>query len=149
MSGVKIVTKNKRAYHDYEILDTYEAGLVLTGTEIKSIRLGKVSIQESYCHIRNNQMQIINMHISKYDKGTLYNHDETRNRTLLLHASEIRKLDQKVRQAGLTIVPLEVYLRRGLAKIEIGLARGKKLHDKRAQIKEEELKKKTKLNGLV
>lgn len=145
MGGVKIITKNKRAYHDYEILDTYEAGIVLTGTEIKSIRLAKVSINDAYCHIKNGEMILINMHIAKYDKGTLFNHEETRNRVLLLHSSEIRKLEMKVKLAGLTIVPLEVYLKRGLAKVVIGLARGKNLHDKRKQLKEEELKRSERL----
>lgn len=139
--GVKIVTQNRRAYHEYEILDKYEAGIILTGTEIKSIRLNKVSINEAYCHIRDNKVIIVNMHIAKYDKGTIYNHEETRNRDLLLHKSEVRKLLMKVKTDGLTIIPMQVYLKGGLCKVEIALARGKKLYDKRKDLKEEELKR--------
>lgn len=139
--GVKIVTQNRRAYHDYEVLEKYEAGIVLTGTEIKSIRLNKISINEAYCHIRDNKVIIVNMNIAKYDKGNIFNHEETRNRDLLLHSSEVRKLLMKVKTDGLTIIPLQVYLKGGLCKVEIALARGKKLYDKRKDMKEEELER--------
>ena len=108
-NGLKIVARNKKATHDYYILDDYEAGIVLTGTEIKSIRASKVSIQDAYIQIKNGKAMIINMHIAKFDQGNIFNHQETRNRDLLLHKKEIRKLDSKVRLEGLTIIPLEVY----------------------------------------
>ena len=140
-SGVKVVSRNKRAPHDYFILDDYEAGIVLTGTEIKSIRASKVAIQDAYVQIKNGKAIIINMHIAKFDQGNIFNHQETRNRDLLLHKKEIRKLENKVKLEGLTIIPLEVYLKGGLAKVKIGLAKGKKDYDKRDSLKEEALKK--------
>ena len=140
-SGVKVVSRNKRATHDYYILDDYEAGIVLSGTEIKSIRAGKVAIQDAYVQIKNGKAIIINMHIAKFDQGNIFNHQETRNRDLLLHKKEIRKLESKTKLEGLTIIPLEVYLKSGLAKIKIGLAKGKKEYDKRDSLKEEALKK--------
>ena len=145
-NGVKIVARNKRATHDYYILDDYEAGLVLTGTEIKSIRASKVSIQDAYIQIKTGKALIINMHIAKFDQGNIFNHQETRNRDLLLHKKEIRKLDSKVRLEGLTIIPLEVYIRSGLAKIKIALAKGKKEYDKRDSLKEEALNKEKRRN---
>ena len=140
-SGVKVVSRNKRATHDYYILDDDEAGIVLSGTEIKSIRAGKVAIQDAYVQIKNGKAIIINMHIAKFDQGNIFNHQETRNRDLLLHKKEIRKLESKTKLEGLTIIPLEVYLKSGLAKIKIGLAKGKKEYDKRDSLKEEALKK--------
>ena len=140
-SGVKVVSRNKRATHDYYILDDYEAGIVLTGTEIKSIRAGKIAIADAYVQIKNGKAFIVNMHIAKFDQGNIFNHQETRNRDLLLHKKEIRKLESKVKLEGLTIIPLEVYLKSGLAKVKIGLVKGKKDYDKRDSLKEEALKK--------
>ena len=122
-NGIKVVARNKRATHDYYILDDYEAGIVLTGTEIKSIRASKIAISDAYVQIKNGKAIIMNMHIAKFDQGNMFNHQETRNRDLLLHKKEIRKLENKVKLEGLTIIPLEVYLKSGLAKIKIGLAK--------------------------
>lgn len=133
----KIIARNKRASHDYFILDTIECGIVLTGTEIKSIRMGKVSIQEAYCQIKNNQMIIFNMDISKYHLGTLFNHQEKRDRILLMHKKEIRKYGQKVQLEGLTIIPTLLYFKEGLVKVEIALCKGKKNYDKREDLKRE------------
>ena len=133
----KIIARNKRASHDYFILDTIECGIVLTGTEIKSIRMGKVSIQEAYCQVKDNQMIVFNMDISKYTLGTLFNHKEKRDRVLLMHKKEIRKYGQKVQLEGLTIIPLSLYLKEGLVKLEIGLCKGKKNYDKREDLKRE------------
>ena len=138
-NGIKVVARNKRATHDYYILDNYEAGIVLTGTEIKSIRASKIAISDAYVQIKNGKAIIMNMHIAKFDQGNMFNHQETRNRDLLLHKKEIRKLENKVKLEGLTIIPLEVYLKSGLAKIKIGLAKGKKEYDKRDSLKEEAL----------
>lgn len=140
-NGIKVISRNKRAPHDYFILDDYEAGIVLTGTEIKSIRAGKVAIQDAYIQIKNGKAIIVNMHIAKFDQGNIFNHQETRNRDLLLHKKEIRKLESKTKLEGLTIIPLELYLNSGLAKLKIGLAKGKKDYDKRDSMKEESLKK--------
>ena len=128
---MRVIARNKKANHEYFILETYEAGIVLYGTEIKSIRNTKVSIQDAYCEIKNQEMFIIGMHISPYEKGNIFNHKETRDRKLLLHKKEIIKLFSKVKLEGLTIIPLEVYIDKGLAKIKIGLCKGKKLYDKR------------------
>lgn len=133
----KIIARNKRASHNYFILDTIECGIVLTGTEIKSIRMGKVSIQEAYCQVKDNQMIVFNMDISKYSLGTLFNHKEKRDRVLLMHKKEIRKYGQKVQLEGLTIIPLSLYLKEGLVKLEIGLCKGKKNYDKREDLKRE------------
>lgn len=127
----KEIALNKKAYHDYFIEDTFEAGMVLEGTEIKSVRLGKVQLKESYVSIRRGEAYIKGMHISPYDFGNRFNHDETRDRKLLLHSSEILKLENKVKLQGYAIVPLKVYLKGGKAKLEIALAKGKTLHDKR------------------
>lgn len=137
----KAIARNKKASHEYFILDTLECGIVLTGTEIKSIRMGKVSIQDAYCQVKNNTLNIYNMHIAKYDLGNIFNHQETRDRVLLAHKKEIRKLAQKTVLEGLTIVPLTVYLSTGLVKIEIALCKGKKNYDKREDLKKEAIKK--------
>lgn len=137
----KVIVRNKKASHEYFILDTLECGIVLTGTEIKSIRMGKVSIQDAYCQVKNNTLNIYNMHIAKYDLGNIFNHQETRDRVLLAHKKEIRKLAQKTVLEGLTIVPLTVYLSTGLVKIEIALCKGKKNYDKREDLKKEAIKK--------
>ena len=131
---------NKKAYFDYEILETYEAGIVLTGTEIKSIRLSNVNLKDSYAHVKNNEVFLLNMHISEYKEGNIFNHNETRTRKLLLHKKEIRKLKQKIQEKGFTIVCTKVYLKKGRVKLEIALAKGKKLYDKRESIKERDLK---------
>ena len=127
----KLVANNKKAYHDFFIEETYEAGIVLTGTEIKSVRQGKVSIKESYARIRDGEMMLYGMNISPYEQGNIFNKDPKRDRRLLLHKREINRLYGKVKQEGLTIVPLSVYLKNALVKVEIGLVKGKKLYDKR------------------
>jgi SsrA-binding protein len=141
MEKVNVVARNKKASHDYFILDKYDCGIVLTGTEIKSVRDNKVSIQDAYCQIKDNELIIINMHISKYEQGNIFNHKEIRNRKLLVHKAEIRKLLAKTSQDGLTIIPLKVYIEKGLAKIEIALCKGKKSYDKRDDLKEQSLKR--------
>lgn len=136
-----IVTKNKRAFHDYFIIDTLECGIVLTGTEIKSVRDHKVSLQDSYCQVKNNQLYIYDMHIAKYSLGNIFNHEEKRDRVLLAHKKEIRKLNQQVSLQGLTIIPLSMYFDQGLAKVEVALCKGKKNYDKRDDLKKEAVKK--------
>ena len=138
---IQVSARNKKANHEYFILETYEAGIVLFGTEIKSIRGSKVSIQDAYCEIKNQEMFIQNMHISPYEKGNIFNHKEDRTRKLLLHKKEIIKLFSKVKLEGLTIIPLEVYITKGLCKIKIGLCKGKKLFDKLNDIKEKDIKR--------
>ena len=127
--------KNKKAYFDYEILEEIETGIVLKGTEIKSIREGKANLRDSYAIIRNNEVYILNMHISPYEQGNIFNHEETRTRKLLLHKKEILKLRDSLELKGLTLVPLKLYFKGNHAKILLGLARGKKLYDKRESIK--------------
>lgn len=139
----KLVCQNKRAYHDYFIEDEIEAGIVLTGTEIKSVRLGKVSLQDSYCYFKHNELYIIGMHISPYDKGNIFNHDPDASRKLLLHKKEIIKYSQKIQKEGYTLIPLRVVIRNSIAKVDIALAKGKKLYDKREEMKKEEIKKET------
>jgi SsrA-binding protein len=134
--GYKIVSDNRQARYLYEILETYEAGIQLTGTEVKSIREGKVNLQDGYALVRNGEAWLINMHISPYSgSGQYFNHEPRRTRKLLLHRQEIRKLIGKVEQQGLTLVPLRMYLKRGLVKVSIALGKGKKLHDKREDMK--------------
>ena len=133
------VAKNRKAYHDYFIEDTYEAGLVLTGTEIKSIRQAKVQLKEAFVSIRNDEAFVKGMHIAAYDHGNRYNHDETRDRKLLLHKHEIKKLEEASQVKGYTLVPLHLYLKNGRAKLEIGLAKGKHLYDKRNVEKERDM----------
>ena len=138
---MKTICTNKRASFEYFILDTFEAGIKLTGTEIKSIRAGKCNINDAYVILRNNKPYILNMHIAKYEQGNIFNHDETRSRELLLHKKEAIKLATKIKADGLTIVATKAYFVGSLVKIEIALARGKKLNDKRQTIKEEEGKR--------
>ena len=126
---------NRKAKYNYEILDTLECGIVLTGTEIKSLRNGKGNIRDSYAVVKNDEVFLINMHISAYENGNIFNHDETRMRKLLLHKKEVYKLRDKVRLEGFTLVPLKVYLKDGRAKVLIGVGRGKKNYDKREDIK--------------
>ena len=132
----KIICQNKKAHHDYFIEDTFECGISLLGTEIKSIRLGKVSINEAYCYVEKGEMIISGMHISKYEQGNLFNHDPDRLKKLLLHKREIIRLQSKVMREGYTLIPLIVYLSKGRCKVELGLAKGKKLYDKRESLKE-------------
>lgn len=130
---------NRRARYDYVIEDEYEAGIVLTGTEIKSIRMGKVNLKDSYAIIRGEELYLLNTHISSYEKGNLFNHDEDRTRKLLLHKSEIKKLHNKAMLEGYTLVPLKIYFVRGKAKVLIGVCKGKKNYDKRETIKERDV----------
>jgi len=130
----KIITVNRKAYHDYHILESVEAGLVLTGTEIKSIRGGRVNLNDAYASPRDGEFWLLNAHISHYPGGNRYNHEPTRPRKLLLHEREIADLSSEVERKGLTLVPLKLYLKKGIAKVELGLARGKKQYDKRESI---------------
>ena len=138
---IKVIANNRKAHHDYFINDKYECGIVLTGTEIKSIRLGRVNLKESYVQIKNNEVFIIGLHIAIYEQGNHVNHDETRTRKLLLHRHEIRKIDKEVSQKGMTLVPLRLYIKNGKAKVEIGVAKGKKLYDKRETEKERDIQR--------
>ena len=137
----KLIANNKKAYHDYFIEETFEAGIALAGTEVKSLRLGQCSIKEAYCGVENGEMYIYHMHINPYEKGNIFNKDPLRTRKLLLHKSEIRKLFGAASQAGYTIMPLKVYFKNGRAKVEIGLARGKKLYDKRETIAKKDMRR--------
>ena len=128
---VQIVARNKKAYHDYFVLETYEAGIELYGTEIKSVRASRVNLKDSFCSVDNGEMFAIGMHISPYEQGNIFNRDPMRKKRLLLHKREIMKLFGESRQKGLSIVPLQLYIKSGRAKLEIGLCKGKKLHDKR------------------
>lgn len=130
----KLIANNKKAYHDFFIIDTYEAGIALHGTEVKSLRMGKCSIKESFIRIENGEVFIYGMHISPYEKGNIFNKDPLRVRKLLLHKAEINKLLGKIKEKGMSVVPLKVYLKGSLVKVEIGLAKGKKLYDKRDDI---------------
>jgi SsrA-binding protein len=136
-----IEINNKKAKFDYQIYDTYESGIVLTGTEIKSIRQGNCNLKDSYVVIRNYEAFIINMHISHYEEGNIFNHEETRTRKLLLHKKEILKLNDKIRIEGYTLIPLKLYFVKNKAKIQIALAKGKKNYDKRQVIKERDIEK--------
>ena len=137
----KLIANNKKAYHDFFILDTYEAGIALAGTEVKSLRMGKCSIKESFIRIEDGEVFIYGMHISPYEKGNIFNKDPMRVRKLLLHRSEIHKLLAKTKEKGMAIVPLKVYLNGSLVKVEIGLARGKKLYDKLDDIAKKDQKR--------
>ena len=133
----KLVANNKKAYHDYFIDDTYEAGISLAGTEVKSVRMGKCSIKEAFIKVeKNEEVYVYGMHISPYEKGNIFNKDPLRPRKLLLHKYEIRKIAGKTAEKGYTLVPLRVYLKGSLVKVEVGLARGKKLYDKRETVKQ-------------
>ena len=136
-----IEIKNKKAHFDYIISDTYEAGIVLTGTEIKSIREGKANLKDSYAIIKKGEVYLLNMHISKYDNGNIFNHEETRTRKLLLHKSEILKIRDKINIKGYTLVPIKLYFSKNKAKILLGIGKGKKIYDKRESLKERDLKR--------
>jgi SsrA-binding protein len=138
---LKLIANNKKAFHDYFIEDKFECGIVLKGTEIKSVRAMKVAIKDAYCVVRNQEVFLINMHISKFKEGNIFNHEETRTRKLLLHKKEIAKIDKQVQQQAMTLVPLKVYIEKGLCKVEIALAKGKKNYDKRQSLKEKDMKR--------
>ena len=148
----KLIANNKKAFHDYFIEDTWEAGIALVGTEVKSLRMGKCSLKESFIQIHKGEIFIYNMHISPYEKGNIFNKDPLRERKLLMHRYEINKLKGKIQEKGYTLVPLQVYFKGSLVKVEIGLARGKKLYDKRADIAKKdqrrELEKEFKVKNL-
>ncbi len=132
---------NKKAYHDYFILETYEAGIVLQGTEVKSIRINGANIKDSYATIKNSEVFILGMHISHYEQGNIFNHDETRTRKLLLNKKEISKIKDKIEIEGNTLIPLKLYFKNGRVKILLGIAKGKKIFDKRETIKERDIKR--------
>lgn len=137
----KIVTTNRKAFHDYNIFEKFVAGIVLTGTEIKSVRNNAVNLKDSFCKIDDGELFLYNCHISHYDNGNRYNHEEKRTRKLLLTKKEILKISQKIKKDGYTVIPLEVFFVKGLAKVEIGLAKGKKLYDKREDMVKKEQKR--------
>ena len=137
----KLIANNKKVYHDYFLEEKYETGISLAGTEVKSLRMGKCSIKESFVRIENEEVYIYGMHISPYEKGNIFNKDPLRPRKLLLHKSEIKKLIGKIKEKGYTLVPVEVYFNGSLVKVEIALARGKKLYDKRADIAKKDQKR--------
>ena len=140
-SGVKLVAKNPKAYHEYFIVEKFEAGVELFGTEVKSIRAGKLSLKEAWCDIKNGEVFVKQMHISPYEQGSFSNRDPLRPKRLLLHKKEIQMLEAKVSQAGYALVPLSVYFKNSRVKVEIALAKGKKLHDKRAVAAEKDAKR--------
>lgn len=137
--GIKVIVENRKARHEYEILEDFETGVVLSGTEVKSLRQGKANLKESFARVKKGEIWLIGMHISPYKEGNRYNPDPLRPRKLLLHRSEIRKLSAKVAQDGLTLVPLKLYFKGGLCKCSLGLARGRKLYDKRENLKKREV----------
>jgi len=141
MENIKVVTENRKARHDYHILETYEAGMELKGTEVKSLRSGKANLKDSYAQVENGELYIFNMHISPYEQGNRFNVDPVRPRKLLMHKREIMRLLGKTKEKGLTLVPLKVYFTRGRAKIELALAQGKKLYDKREAAAERSAKR--------
>lgn len=140
-SGDRAIATNRRARHEYEILETVEAGLVLRGTEVKSLRAGLVNFKDSYATIRNDEGWLVGCHVSPYSHGTDANHEPERDRKLLLHRRELARLTGKIAERGLTLVPLRLYFKGGRAKVELGLARGKKLHDKRSALREREVRR--------
>ena len=140
-TGRKVIATNRRARHDYAISDTYEAGLVLTGTEVKSLRAGKANLTDAYAEVRDGEVWLVNLHLPEYDQGTWTNHEPRRSRKLLLHAQEISRLIGKTKQSGLTLVPMQLYFKDGKAKVEIGLGRGKKAYDKRQDLAAREAKR--------
>jgi SsrA-binding protein len=140
-SGRKLITVNRRARHDYAITDTYECGLVLTGTEVKSLRAGKANLTDAYAEVRDGEVWLVNAFIPEYDQGTWTNHEPRRTRKLLLHGHEISRLIGKTKQSGLTLVPMQMYFSDGKAKVEIGLGKGKKAYDKRQDLAERQAKR--------
>lgn len=134
--GIKVIVTNRKARHDYHFLETWEAGIVLTGTEVKSLRAGKINLTDSYAAVDNGEIYLYNVHVSRYEQGSTFNHEPNRRRKLLLHRSEIRKLIGRVVEKGLTLIPTKVYFKRGRAKVEIALAKGKRDYDRRRTIME-------------
>jgi SsrA-binding protein len=130
-TGIKLIAQNKKAFHDYHIEETFEAGLVLTGTEVKSLRQGKANLRDSYAVVRDGELYVIGVHISPYEHGNIFNHDPLRDRKLLAHKAEIRRLAGKIQRMGYTLVPTKLYFKAGKVKVEVGLARGKAQYDKR------------------
>lgn len=139
--AIKVITTNRKARHDYTILDTFEAGIALRGTEVKSLRGGKANLKDSFARVDHGEIVLYNMHISPYDLGNRFNHDPLRPRKLLLHREEIRRLAGKVAERGLTIVPLRLYFKHGIAKVELALAKGKKMYDRREAIAERDVRR--------
>jgi len=139
--SIKVIIENRKARHDYFIEETYEVGISLKGTEVKSLRAGKANLKDSYGQVENGEMYLFNMHISPYEQGNRFNVDPVRTRKLLLHKAEINRLYGKVKQQGLTLVPLKVYFKRGLVKVELALAKGKKLYDKRDAMAERDARR--------
>ncbi|HQI76586.1 MAG TPA: SsrA-binding protein SmpB [Candidatus Latescibacteria bacterium] len=137
-AGIKIITKNRKAFHDYSILETTEAGIALVGTEVKSLRLGNVNLKDSYARVERGEVVLCGLHISPYDHGNRYNHDPERPRKLLLHRREIGRLKGRSEEKGLTLVPLSLYFKGGRVKVELGLAKGKQIHDKRETLRKRE-----------
>lgn len=148
--GIKLIDNNKKAYHEYFVEEKYEAGVELTGTEVKSIRVSGCSIKECICKINIGECFIIGLHIKPYEQGNIFNVDSDRTRRLLMHKKEIRKITEVLKQKGYTLIPLQIYFKDSLVKIEIGLCKGKKLYDKRETLKEKDIKRNTdrKYNGL-
>ncbi|MEG1535680.1 MAG: SsrA-binding protein SmpB [Clostridia bacterium] len=140
-SPIKIIENNKKAYHEYFIEDTYEAGIVLVGSEVKSIREGHINVRDAFCTIINNELWLINAHVKPYEKGSFFNVEAKRNRKLLVKKQEINKMRGMVTQKGYTLVPTKVYFKQGLVKVEVGLAKGKELHDKRQALAEQQNKR--------
>ena len=140
-AGIKTVCENRKARHDYFIHETYEAGIALQGTEVKSLRAGRANLKDSYASIQDGELFVENLHISPYDQGNIFNHDPLRTRKLLLHKQEIRKIEMKLKTKGLTLVPLKMYFKHGKVKVEIGTATGKKLYDKRQDMAEKAAKR--------
>lgn len=139
--SIKLIANNKKAYHDYFIEDKFEAGVALCGTEVKSIRMGKCSIKESFIRIERGEVFVYGMHVSPYEKGNIFNKDPLRPKKLLLHRAEINKIEGKISEKGFTLVPLQVYLKGSLVKVEIGVAKGKKLYDKRQDIAKKDMRR--------
>ena len=139
--GMKYITDNRKARHDYFIHDTYEAGLALTGTEVKSLRAGRVNLKDSFCRIDDGEAYIVGMHISPYEQGNRFNHEPARTRKLLMHKSEIKKLFQQVKEKGFSLIPLNFHFSRGYVKVTVGLVTGKKLYDKRQDMAERDAKR--------
>ena len=137
-TGTKLIAQNKKAYHDYFVEETLEAGIALTGTEVKSLRAGRVNLRDSYAAVEKGELYLIGVHISPYEQGNIFNHDPLRKRKLLVHASEIRRLYGKVRVAGFTLVPTKLYFKEGRAKVEVALAKGKTTYDKRETLAKKE-----------
>ncbi|KUO64372.1 MAG: SsrA-binding protein [Gracilibacter sp. BRH_c7a] len=139
--GIKVIAENRKARHDYFVEERYEAGIILTGTEIKSIRAGRVNLKDSYAEISGGEVWLTQMHISPYEQGNRFNHEPLRKRKLLLNRTEIVKLNAQVQQQGMTLIPLRIYLKKGMAKIDLGLCKGKKNYDKRDDIAKKDAKR--------